>query len=226
MSTTRNQPTTRWHYLSTGDGPPTDIEHLNRRYELNSAASPLLRLPYELRLQVYELVLGDRQIHIRFVPWQYKGRVKRTKPADRESVKGHFRYEVLLKKQDPWAPGIEQTWDLRGAAARLTLLSGVCRQLYHETALFPQKLNTWSFETAHLMERYILKENRMPLQQRRALQMLYCRERLPKDVQKKLKWLKVIIWKDGENLRWQDLELFPDVAWKDRKELIERSWRW
>lgn len=179
------------------------------------------------------------------MPWQYKGRVKRTKAADRETVKGHFRCEVLHKKQDPWASGLEQTWDkvapsasasasasavsLRGTTrtgARLTLLSGVCRQLYHETSLLPQKLNTWSFETAHLMERYILKENRMPLQQRRALQMLYCRERLQKDVQKKLKWLKVIIWKDGETLRWQDLELFPDVAWKDRKELIERSWRW
>lgn len=218
------------------------------RYEVNSVASPLLALPYELRLQIYELVLGGRQIHIRFVPWQFKGRVKRSK-VDNETVKGHFRYEVLPKRHDPWAPGVEQMWDplvvkqpkrqvgvsskgrqaqvcdgLMGA--RLTLLSGVCRQLYHETVLLPQKLNTWSFETLHLMERYILKENRMPLQQRRALHTLYCRERLPKDVQKKLKWLKVIVWKDGETLRWQDLEIFPDIAWKDRQELVRRSWRW
>lgn len=175
------------------------------------------------------------------MPWQYKGRVKRTK-ADKdrpETVKGHFRYEVLQKRQDPWAPAVVQMWESAPEAPalassprksasepRLTLLSGVCRQLYHETSLLPQKLNTWSFETVHLMERYILKENRMPLQQRRALHTLYCRERLPKDVQKKLKWLKVIIWKDGDNLRWQDLEIFPDVAWKDRQELKERSWRW
>lgn len=172
------------------------------------------------------------------MPWQYQGRARRPSKAkaqaERETVKGHFRYEVLPRRQDPWAPGVEQSWAGAGAAAssplrtaaRLTLLSGVCRQLYVETALLPQKLNAWSFETAHLMERYILKENRMPLSQRRALRVLYCRERLHKDVQKKLKWLKVIIWKDGETLRWQDLELFPDVAWKDRKELIERSWRW
>lgn len=162
-----------------------------------------------------------------------------------ETVRGHFRHEVLQRRQDPWAPAVVQMWQppaqqaeapvpspRREAAPvveadnRLTLLSGVCRQLYHETSLLPQRLNAWSFETVHLMERYILKENRMPLQQRRALHTLYCRERLPKDVQKKLKWLKVIIWKDGNNLRWQDLEIFPDVAWKDRKELKERSWRW
>lgn len=212
-------------------------------------SSPLLRLPYELRLQIYELVLGDRQIHVRFVPWQYKGRFKRSSKVDGETVKGHFRYEVLPKRHDPWAPGVEQMWDplvkpkrqldvpsngqSRRAqichgftGTRLTLLSGVCRQLYHETALLPQKLNTWSFETLHLMERYILKENRMSLHQRRALHTLYCRERLPKDVHKKLKWLKVIVWKDGKTLRWQDLEIFPDIAWKDRHELIQRSWRW
>lgn len=167
---------------------------------------------------------------MRFVAWQYTGRVKRSK-GDRETIKGHFRYEVLPKKQDPWAPGVEQLWEANTSSldltgARLTLLSGVCRQLYHETALLPQKLNTWSFETMHLMERYFLKENKMPLQQRRALQTLYCRDRMPKDLHKKLKWLKVIIWKDGDNLRWQDLDIFPEITWKDRQELIERSWRW
>ncbi|KAF3767953.1 hypothetical protein M406DRAFT_329002 [Cryphonectria parasitica EP155] len=201
-----------------------------RLYDLNQSRSPLLRLPYELRLQIYELLLGDRQIHIRFVPWQYKRRVKRGN-TDKETVKGHFRYEVLPKRQDPWASGVNQLWEnaatsLQAAGARLTLLSGVCRQLYDETALLPQKLNIWSFESMHMMERYILKDNRMHLHQRKAIEVLYCREKLPKDVHKKLKWLKAIVWKDGEKLRWQDLELFPDIMWKDRQQLLEQSWRW
>lgn len=156
--------------------------------------------------------------------------MKRRK-AEEDSVKGHFRYEVLAYKQDPWASGVEQLWQTGVSSAhvtgiRLTLLSGVCRQLYHETALLPQSLNTWSFESVHMMERYILREGRMPLQQRRAIEILYCKERLPRELRNKFKGLKAIIWKDDENLRWQELEYFPDIAWKDKKELLERSWRW
>lgn len=77
-----------------------------------------------------------------------------------------------------------------------------------------------------MMERYILKEGRMPLQQRRAIEILYCKERLPRELRNKFKGLKVIIWKDDQNLRWQELDVFPDIMWKDRKELLERSWRW
>jgi hypothetical protein len=214
------------------------------RYDMNRLNSPLLRLPFELRLQIYRNVLGDRQIHIFFVPWQHKQRIKNGQ-AYTETIKGEFRYEVLEKRQDPWK--VDRR-DLRkqhprdlinprgptvaAAAAddddtpQITLLSGVCRQLYLETALLPHQLNTWSFETMNVMERYILKENRMPLMQRRAVQMLYCKERLSKALEKKFGGLKVIIWKDGKKLRWQDLSLFPEVAWKDRQELRERTWRW
>ncbi|KAJ0106957.1 hypothetical protein J7T55_011052 [Diaporthe amygdali] len=197
------------------------------RYDLNRLTSPLLRLPYELRLQIYELVLGDRQIHIFFVPWQHKQRIKNGQPYT-ETIKGGFRYEVLQKREDPWKTDRKSLRKLASPSpeAQITLLSGVCRQLYHETALLPQQMNTWSFETAHAMERYILKENRMPLMQRRAVQTLYCKERLPKVLEKKFGGLKAIIWKDGKKLRWQDLSLFPEVGWKDRQELRDRSWRW
>ncbi|KUI55066.1 hypothetical protein VP1G_02402 [Cytospora mali] len=201
-----------------------------RRYDMNRQVSPLLRIPIELRLQIYELVLGDRQIHVFYVPWQHKRRIKNGQ-AYTETIKGGFRYEVLHKKQDPWALEPKQ---LRKSAAlppaslgtRITLLSGVCRQLYHETSLLPQQMNTWSFENLHVMERYILKENRMPLMQRRAAQTLYCKEKLPKALEKKFGGLKAIIWKDGKKLRRQDLLLYPEIAWKDRTELRERSCRW
>lgn len=206
------------------------------RYDLNRLASPLLQLPFELRLQIYRHVLGDRQIHIFFVPWQQhkKQRTKDGQPSTTatDTIKGRFHYEVLEKRQDPWKEDRRGLRKLPAAAAasspeqQITLLSGVCRQLYHETALLPHQLNTWSFETMHVMERYILRENRMPLVQRRAVRMLYCKERLPKALENKFGGLQAIIWKDGRKLRWQDLSLFPEVAWKDRQELRERTWRW
>ncbi|ROW05803.1 hypothetical protein VMCG_05209 [Cytospora schulzeri] len=196
-----------------------------------SRVSPLLRIPIELRLQIYELVLGNRQIHVFYVPWQHKRRTKDGQ-AYIETTKGGFRYEVLQKRQDPWELDPKH---LRGSAAvppfassgsRITLLSGVCRQLYHETSILPQQMNTWSFENLHVMERYILRENRMPLMQRRAIHTLYCKEKLPKALANKFGGLQAIIWKDGKKLRRQDLLLYPDVTWKDRKELRERSCRW
>ncbi|ROW02238.1 hypothetical protein VSDG_02409 [Cytospora chrysosperma] len=198
--------------------------------DLQKHVSPLLRIPTELRLQIYELVLGNRQIHVFYVPWQHKRRIKNGQVYT-ETIKGGFRYQVLQKKQDPWEldprqPRDSTTVPLASLGSRITLLSGVCRQLYHETALLPQQMNTWSFENLHVMERYILRENRMPLLQRRAIQTLYCKEKLPKALAKKFGGLEAIIWKDGKRLRRQDLLLYPDVTWKDRKELRERSCRW
>lgn len=57
----------------------------------------------------------------------------------------------------------------------MTLLSPVCRQLYHETALIPYATGTWSFASRGLMERYILLERRLPVLQRRALRRLVMR---------------------------------------------------
>lgn len=131
---------------------------------------------------------------------------------------------MLRRTTNPNRPGPEAGIQL-DKDNRLTLLSGVCRQLYHETALLPHRLNTWSFENMHVMEKYI-KENKIPLQQRRAIHTIWCKERIPKALQQKFAGLEVIIWRVGGKPRWQDLTLFPDTAWKDKRELRERSFRW
>lgn len=210
----------------------TDLRHLDR-YDMNRSRSPLLRLPYELRLQIYELVLGDRQIHIRFVPWRHHKRQTKNGAVYTDTIKGRFHHDILGKRQDPWGVDADclrmatrHSGGLMAGMDRLTMLSGVCRQLYHETALLPYRLNTWSFESMHVMEKYIIKENRMPLQQRRAIHTLWCKERIPKALQQKFAGLEVIIWRLGGKPRWQDLTLFPDTAWKDKRELRERSFRY
>lgn len=79
----------------------------------------------------------------------------------------------------------------------VTLLSGVCRQLYHETAVLPFKLNVLSFVGPRLVERY-LKERRMSLRQRRAVRTLFAREKASASVEKSFGGLKVIGWR-GDN---------------------------
>lgn len=88
----------------------------------------------------------------------------------------------------------------------MTLLSPVCRQLYLETALLPYKLNAWSFENRSVMERYVVREKRLPLPQRRAINTLYVSGPMSKSLEKFFGGLKVIVWKEGTKLRREVLE--------------------
>jgi hypothetical protein len=60
-----------------------------------------------------------------------------------------------------------------GGGSGVTLLAPVSRQLYRETALLPFELNAWCFESAAVLERYVLRERRLAPEQRRALRTLY-----------------------------------------------------
>lgn len=112
---------------------------------------------------------------------------------------------MLRPRQNPWS-GDGYSSQGGGAERGMTLLSPVCRQLYHETALLPYKLNAWSFENKYVMERYVLKEKRLPLPQRRAIHTLYVNGTLSKSLEKFFGGLKVIVWKEGTKLRREVLE--------------------
>ena len=187
------------------------------RYEYNRQASPLLRLPAEIRIRIYELVLGNKQIYITYKPWQHKRRIKQSQ-LYYETIAGGFRYQLLQPEQNPWHGPRNNT--ALSSNARITLLSGVCRQLYHETALLPQKLNPWSFENTWVMERFIMREDHLTLLQRRAIHVLWCREHLTKAMEKKFGSLQVIVWKDGNRLLKQDLRKEPDIECFRREKLM------
>lgn len=89
----------------------------------------------------------------------------------------------------------------------LTPLAAVCRQLYRETATLPFSLNAWSFESAHVMERYLLRDKRLALFQRRAMTVLIVSvfDDLPsRAMEKYLGGLRAIVWKDGKkSQRWE-----------------------
>jgi hypothetical protein len=61
----------------------------------------------------------------------------------------------------------------------MTLLSGVCRQLYHDTNLLPFEVNTWAFATHNVMWNFVTKDWHSTPQQRAAIKTLAVREELP-----------------------------------------------
>ncbi|KAJ4289320.1 hypothetical protein N0V88_007071 [Collariella sp. IMI 366227] len=153
-------------------------------WEHNRNLSPLLRLPPELRNRIYELVLSVGQVNVRFKKWEHRPRTRSNGQRYYEtSAEGGFFCRVLDRDQNPWQEPRESkstttiiTTERRGG---MTLLSPVCRQLYHETVLLPFRLNAWSFESLAVMDRFVMKEKRLPLPHRRAIRVLYSPTPLP-----------------------------------------------
>ncbi|KAK0642031.1 hypothetical protein B0T16DRAFT_334305 [Cercophora newfieldiana] len=181
-------------------------------YDLNRTASPLLRLPPELRNRIYELVLSVGQINVCYKKWSHKNHTTRSGQRTTETVvEGGFYCRILPKTQDPWKLAVTSR-NHSGAAAQgesssdtkttkypqgMTLLSSASRQLYNETVLLPYALNVWSFESNHVMERLLLKEKRLPVLQRRAIRILYTPSVLTVAVEKALGSLEVLLLQGG-----------------------------
>ncbi len=96
------------------------------------AIFPFLQLPPELRLKIYELVIGGHRLLIQQNLWSltYK---RRTLPLIRTStgcqtVVNHTTIFALLR---------------------------VCRQIYHEARLLPLTANTFSFSNSKILERFL-----------------------------------------------------------------------
>lgn len=173
-----------------------DADDLNR-WDLNRLDSPLLRLPPELRNQIYELVLEVGQINVCFKKFEHwKARTHTNGQRYYETATpGGFFCRVLDRDQNPWTlPPASQCQ--RG----MTLLSSVCRMLYKETVLLPYSLNVWSFDTMSTMERYILKEKRLPRPQVRAIRVVYTKAVLPDRFDRSLGGLDVMLVQGGLRL--------------------------
>jgi len=121
--------------------------------------SPLLRLPAELRLQIYEHVIGSRTVHVR-MHWTGK-------------CPSGFKYSCLeetkhlLESHDtkivanavPFGP------DLHG-------LVHTCRQVHKETVCLPFKAYTWAFKNAFTLEQWVSMKGCIPTQYKNALRRI------------------------------------------------------
>lgn len=133
-------------------------------------------------------------------PSSNKWRTNNSRPQGHgEIVAGGFYCRRFDIGQNPWV-------DTRNSVTKveergMTLLAPVCRQLYRETSLLPFQLNAWCFESVPVMERYIVRERRLPREQRRALRTLYINTSSTKAIHKCFSKLEVLVWYN----RWSGL---------------------
>ncbi|KAL2129644.1 hypothetical protein VTI74DRAFT_7501 [Chaetomium olivicolor] len=192
-------------------------------WERNQQLSFLLRLPAELRNRIYELVLNVGQINVRFKKWEHK---PRTRNGQRyyKTTEGGFWCRILDRDQNPWR---ESKASDCPSPRGMTLLSPVCRQLYHETVLLPFRLNAWSFESLAVMDRYVIKEKRLPLPHRRAIRLLYSPTVLPAPVEKFFGGLEVVVLETGLTMVKRAVEsdsesgCRPPTSW----DVYHRKWK-
>ncbi|CAK7200468.1 hypothetical protein SEUCBS139899_003163 [Sporothrix eucalyptigena] len=208
----RRRKTSHVPFDPTPDTPECELWHRN------ADESPLLRLPPELRNRIYGLVLTVGQVHVRYRPWRHRKLTKggstpnKSSPTDSSTdapeTSGEFYAVALDVDQDAWSKKACKSFSKNKVTSlpdALTPLAGVCRQLYRETAALPFALNAWSFESARVMERYLLREKRLTLLQRRAIAVLIVSDDLPsRSMEKYLGGLRAVVWKDGKTFqRWE-----------------------
>ncbi|KAF2258995.1 hypothetical protein CC78DRAFT_621388 [Lojkania enalia] len=138
----------------------------------NARESPLLRLPAELRMKIYEYVLGGGN----------------TIRIEQVMLDCGTAGELGLTPTFAWGcsvfpPGTDH-YNITPnhmpcgvqAARSFTLLNGVCRQLYKETATLPYILNKWADDYVlswSVLYQYSFVEKRLPPPQRRAIRTLF-----------------------------------------------------
>jgi hypothetical protein len=131
------------------------------RWSINQTESSFLRLPAEIRNQIYEEALGGNTIKIEYKT--YQPNYKKIVPV--------FKYHCTVydKQTDPFRDHYPRSDQ---ASSGFTLLNSVCRQLYLETAPLPYRLNRIAFSSYNVMVNFLLMEQRLSSQQRQAINQL------------------------------------------------------
>ncbi|KAH8723969.1 hypothetical protein GQ44DRAFT_709430 [Phaeosphaeriaceae sp. PMI808] len=122
-------------------------------WSLNQTNSPFLRLPREIRDQIYEYALGGQTIRIGYVTYRSiarPNRVKQMVPVFR------YRCTVFSGLVNPFMDHLPaRIKTSRG----FTLLSNICRQLYIETAPLPFQLNYIAFTSHNIMVNFFMEQH-------------------------------------------------------------------
>jgi hypothetical protein len=129
----------------------------------NQTNSPLLQLPENVRNLVYTYALGGKTINISYETYHTTAHPTKSKRV--QAVVPVFKYQctVLDGKKNPYTT-VSQPW-VKPPATTFTLLNGVCRQMYEETATLPYQLNLIAFDSYNIMFNFLLMEKRLRLEQ-------------------------------------------------------------
>ena len=117
---------------------PFQGELTSHSMHLNASTSPLLSLPPELRLRIYDFAIGGRHIWIGQIP---SSSIPPYLPTDREH---NDPKEAEAKHFGERLSHVSRS-DRPTGGLHLGLLR-LCRQVYTETALLPYSLNKFFFD--------------------------------------------------------------------------------
>ena len=128
---------------------------------MHNTNTPLLfRLPPEIRLHIYEYVIGSRVVYVRMfwsgvcIPSGFSYRCL----EDTQALLENQQTDVLAKAI-PFGPD-------------MTVLSKVSRQMRKETAILPFQFYIWAFETAWTMDQFVCMKREIPVEYKNAIRMV------------------------------------------------------
>lgn len=123
-------------------------------------ASTFLRLPVELRLQIYEHVIGRRVVYVR-MSWTGV------------CIPSGFFYNCL-NDTHPLLESLQKTVLAKCVpfGASLTVLSQICRQMHEETAILPFQCYIWAFETPWTLDQFISMKRTIPEHHKKAIRII------------------------------------------------------
>ncbi|OAL03002.1 hypothetical protein IQ06DRAFT_122836 [Phaeosphaeriaceae sp. SRC1lsM3a] len=121
------------------------------------SAAPLLRLPAEIRLQIYGWVIPRRVIHVRM---KWTG----------ICTPGGFSYSCLEDTHP-----LQETHERNVLShqipfgAELRVLGQTCRQVHQETTFLPFETFTWAFETAFTLDQWVSMKDIISTEHKKAI---------------------------------------------------------
>ncbi|KAF2796721.1 hypothetical protein K505DRAFT_372998 [Melanomma pulvis-pyrius CBS 109.77] len=142
-----------------------------RTWRRNQTECLLFRLPAELRMNIYELVMGRHTIYIQHGGYQYHKVLENGKRRLLSYPLHGFHCTRLPLTVNPYVTALNS--DEQRANRGQQLLNNICRELYKETAELPYKWNTWSFQSLHVLQDFIVKEKRLPLSHLQAINTIF-----------------------------------------------------
>ena len=142
------------------------------RWKANQTDSPLLRLPSNIRQCIYEYALGGKTIRVGYVNY-----ATLDMPNGIRSSTPVFRYRSIV--YDGRCNLYVRRAEISNYTRGMSLLNGVCRQLYHETYTLPYSLNHFGFDSANALFNFIVMEERLARQQRNAITAITTMNQLP-----------------------------------------------
>lgn len=120
--------------------------------------TPLLRLPTEIRLQIYEWVIPRRVVYVR-MKW-----------VGRRYTSQGFTYSCLEDTQPLQEKHESNTLSQAVPfGAEMRLLGQTCRQIYQETALMPYKTFIWAFESTFTLDEWLFTKDCISTEHKKAI---------------------------------------------------------